>query len=91
MRQSGPGGPVGQGRRFGWIRSMRTGLRLMPMRLLALALALLLLAAFNAVVRGVVVQGDARRVETARQSDAAAVCQRLPGRERRIRCHAGIV
>ena len=58
--------------------------------LLPLVLSLLLVFAFHAVVRSAVVQGDARRVESARQSDAAAACGRLPGRERRSRCRAGI-
>ena len=90
MRHAGLGGEGGQRHRLGGFWAMGQGLRSLPMRLLALGAALLLLAAFHAVVRGVVVQGDARRAATVRQSDAAAACQRLPGRERRIRCRAGI-
>lgn len=50
----------------------------------------LLMVAFQAVVRRSVDQGAARRADVARQSDALSVCKRLPGRDQRARCRAGM-
>ena len=88
MRQAVARGRVGWRGRSGRLR--RPGWGAIAALLLPLVLALLLVFAFQAVVRSAVVQGDARRVSSARQSDAAAACGRLPGRERRNRCRAGI-
>ena len=88
MRQAVARGQVGwRGRSGRPQRSVWAGIAAL---LLPVVLTLLLVFAFQAVVRSAVVQGDARRAASARQSDAAAACGRLPGRERRNRCRVGI-
>jgi hypothetical protein len=54
------------------------------------AVALLLLTAFQSLVQQSVRQGEARRDETARQSEAMSVCNRLPGQGQRQQCRAGV-
>lgn len=49
-----------------------------------------LLAAFQGVVRQSVAQGTAARTETARQAQARSVCNRMPQRDLRLRCRAGV-
>lgn len=49
-----------------------------------------LLAAYQGVVRQSVTQGTAARVETARQAQARWACDRMPQRDLRLRCQAGM-
>ena len=56
---------------------------------LATAAAALLLLALQVVLSQSVRQGDARRADMARQTQAWSVCNRLHGRERRDSCRAG--
>ena len=59
--------------------------------LAATAGAAVLLLAFQSVVQQSVRQGEVRRVDTARQTEAWSDCNRLQGRAAVDLCRAGVV